>query len=152
MEKPDIDIFSRSKDLRDPFSFAVPLVEYYLRHGTMVRFEMDYFQTISAIAQYSLLADWRIVARNNPQELSKYLDNVIEIIKQTEEKGVKNILSVPIMRVYDKVQDIEEVEDVRERIFEEVEELCNKDIELTRLSRFIISGGEYQDFVECLDS
>ena len=151
MEKLDIDIFSGSKDLRDPFSYAVPLVEYYLRHGTMERFEMDNFQTINAIVSSSLLADWRIVARNNPQELRRYLDNVIQIIKQTEERGAKNILSVPIMRVCEKIQDIEETEEIREKIFEEVEDLCNKDIELTRLSRFICSGGEYQDFDERLD-
>jgi hypothetical protein len=153
MNKLSRDCFTSESegDLSNPFKFAVPLVEYYLRHHNEGKMSEERISYMTAICCSSISAGWGELVINNPQEVTSYLAKVIEILKTTESKTYKNLLSQPIFSVLEKIEDIPEGKELYGEICDDVVRLCQEDVELTRLSRFLSSGGEYQDCYEELD-
>jgi hypothetical protein len=140
-----------AKKLENPNDYAIPLVASYLANHTQGMDERERVATIVSIGISSISADWEGLIRVNPEKINEYLKNVIEILKETTGKEHKNALSQPIFSVLEKIENIPEGGELYGEICQEVVQMCQEDVELTRLSRFLSSGGEYQEFDETLD-
>lgn len=141
-------------DLRDPFKYAIPLAESYLseyEEGRQNNDKIRRFHFMTTISVSAIFANWKVLIEKDPEEVSSYLDKVMKILKTTENKEEKSMLSNPIMFVLTKIQGVPSGEEVYGKYFQEVEELCKEDAEFTRLSRFISTGGVYPAFDEELD-
>jgi hypothetical protein len=144
--------FSSEKRLESPHNYAIPLVEKYLSNHKKGLNDNSRLNAAVLIALSSISADWKGSVRENPSEVKNYLDMVIQVIQESKGKVLKNVLSEPIFSVLDKIEDIPAGREVYCEIFEKVDYLCQEESDLTRLSSFISSGGEYPKLAEGLDS